>query len=69
MTYKENEAAFNSVKPEQLGAKPDQIFRWTMLNLLFEIYSRLDSISYSYAQMLKIQQDKLKKEQAQARGK
>jgi hypothetical protein len=67
MAYKDVKAAVESIDPKTLGkTKEDQTFRWHMVMLMFEIYGRLDSLSFSYKQMLEIQQGR---EQAQGRGK
>lgn len=53
--YSEVKTAFETINPEQLGeTKEDQTYRYFFLMLAFELFGALDSISYSYAEMLKI---------------
>lgn len=57
--YKDITGAWEQLDPAKLADNAhDQYYRWYQLLLVYGCFSSLNSLSYSYSQMLKLQQAK-----------
>ena len=62
MRFQDLKKEFDAIKPEHLAkTKEDQVYRYWLLKLLFEINGNVDSLAFCYRKMLEIQKKKNKR--------